>query len=60
MKVLLMGQQDFAKLNRERVRRCREQNRQRNTNEYMRKVREQKRRNRLRRRSNNGNKEDLL
>ncbi len=45
-KVLLMRQQHLAKLNRERVRRCRERKRQRNKNEYMRKVREQKRKNR--------------
>ena len=59
-KVLLMRQQHLAKLNRERVRRCRERKRQRNTNEYMRKVREQKRKNRQARRSNNANNEKLL
>ena len=59
-KVLLVRQQHLAKLNRERVRRCREQKRQRNTNEYMRKVREQKRKNRQARRSNNANNEKLL
>ena len=58
--VLLMRQQHLAKLNRERVRRCRERKRQRNTNEYMRKVREQKRKNRQARRSNNANNEKLL
>jgi hypothetical protein len=42
IKVLLMCHQHLAKLNRERVRRCRERKRQRNTDEYMPKVREQK------------------
>jgi hypothetical protein len=43
MKVLLMcQQQNLAKLNRERVSRCRERKRQRNANEYMRQVRKQK------------------
>ncbi len=60
MKVLLMCQEHLAKLNRARVRRCRERKRQRHTNEYMRQVREQKRKNRRARRSNNGNHEDLL
>jgi hypothetical protein len=42
-KVLLMcQQQNLAKLNRERVSRCRERKRQRNANEYMRQVRKQK------------------
>jgi hypothetical protein len=59
-KVLLMRQQHLAKLNRERVRRCRERKRQRSTNEYIRKVREQKRKNRQARRSNNDNNEKLL
>ena len=59
-KVLLVRQQHLAKLNRERVRRCRERKRQRNTNEYMRKVRERKRKNRQARRSNNANNEKLL
>lgn len=59
-KVLLMRQQHLAKLNRERVRRCRERKRQRNRNEYMHKVREQKRKNRQSRRSNNANNEKLL
>ena len=59
-KVLLMRQQHLAKLNRERVRRCRERKRQANRNEYMCKVREQKRKNRQARRSNNGNNEKLL
>ena len=59
-KVLLMRQQHLAKLNRERVRPCRERKRQRNRNEYMRKVREQKRKNRQARRSNNANNENLL
>ena len=59
-KVLSMRQQHLAKLNRERVRRCRERNRQRNINEYMRQVREQKRKNRQARRSNNAKDEELL
>ena len=37
-KVLLMRQQHLAKLNRERVRKCRKRKRQRNRNEYMRQV----------------------
>ena len=37
-----MRQQHLAKLNRERVRQCRERKRQRNRNEYMRQVREKK------------------
>ena len=41
-KVLLMRQEHFANLNRERLHRCRERKRQRNKNEYMRQVREQK------------------
>ena len=39
-KVLLMRQQNLAKLNREHVRLCRKRKRQRNRNEYMRQVRE--------------------
>jgi len=60
MKVLLMRQQYLEKLNRECVRRCRERKWQGNTNEYMRKVQEQKRKNRQVRRSNHRNNEDLL
>ena len=59
-KVLLMRQEHLAKLNRERVRRCQERKRQGNTNEYIRKVREQKRKNRQARRSNNAKNEELL
>ncbi len=55
-----MRQQHLEKLNRERLYRSRERKRQGNTNEYMRKVREQKRNNRQARRSNNGNNEDLM
>ncbi len=58
--VLLMGQQHLANLNRECLRRCRERKRQGNRNEYMRKVGEQKRKNRPVRRSNNFNNEKLL
>ena len=58
-KVLLMRQQHLAKLNRECVRRCLERKRQENKDEYMRKVREQKRKNREARRSNNGDNEEL-
>ena len=50
-KVLLMRQQHLAKLNRERVRQCRERKRQRNRNEYMRQVREKKHKNRQARHS---------
>ena len=41
-RILLMRQQHLAKLNRERVRKCRERKRQRNRNEYVRQVREKK------------------
>jgi hypothetical protein len=40
--VLLMREQNLAKLNRERILRCRERKRQRNPNEYTCKVRKKK------------------